>query len=252
MSRGTTGCRPSLLPSISFGSSWTVKEWPALCVHTSARPQARKGPGDAAPRGLPLQTRSRFACEGSVAASSFREGPAEPSHRLRLGKRGSRPTRPWVPAGVCASVRFSAGLDIRPNLTLGPSLSAWTRCPMPCSLTGFHPRGRPRALPSPAASPRHGLLAGLRVDPLEALSNWLALPTSWQGRGAGGSVLQECGDLRLHAKRLPRPQFSLSYLGPVSPRCRRLHFMPLRALTLLSWSFQSLAQWRQFHIYVLG
>lgn len=37
MNIGTTGCRPPLLPSISFGGSWTVKESPALfCAHAAA------------------------------------------------------------------------------------------------------------------------------------------------------------------------------------------------------------------------
>ena len=143
MSRGTTGCRPLLLPSISFGSSWTVKEWPALCVHTSAPPQAwrcraRLSPTQAPGADTPRVCLWRFCCCLFVSGRPCRtksqvESQAECSF--------SWPTRPWVPAGVCASVRFSAGLDIRPNLTLGPSLSAWTRCPVPWGLIGFHPLG---------------------------------------------------------------------------------------------------------------
>ena len=261
MSRGTTGCRPLLLPSISFGSSWTVKEWPALCVHTSAPPQAwrcraRLSPTRAPGADTPRVCLWRFCCCLFVSGRPCRtksqvKAGEEPARRLSapspdLHNLGCRLA--FVPQSISqlalTSAQTSPWAPLCQPGPAAPCLEAWL-----ASILG----GRPRALPSPAALPREGLLAGLRFDPLAALSDWLALPTSWQGWGAGGSVLQECGDLRLHAKRLPRPQFSLSYLGPVSPRYRGLHFMPLRALTLiLSWSFQSLAQWRQFHIYVLG
>ena len=85
MSRGTTGCRPLLLPSISFGSSWTVKESPALCVRTSAPPRAQKGP----PRRSARLSPARAAWRGEPAAvAALVCGPASLLSPHTVGLRG--------------------------------------------------------------------------------------------------------------------------------------------------------------------
>ena len=110
-------------------------------------------------------------CSYSVAASSLREGPAPLSRGLRLGGACSPvsrmaecsfpwPTRPWVPAGVwrLSQLLSRSGHPLRPHagpLSKPDSLSAWTLCPRPWALLGFHPR-RGDPLPFPAQLPCSG------------------------------------------------------------------------------------------------
>lgn len=189
--------------------------------------------------------------------------PAALRHGLRLGRACSPvspmaessfswPTRPWVLAGAWRLSQLLSQPGDPPRPYPGPlsepdCLSAWTLCPRPWALLGFHPqRGDP--LPFPAQLPCSGKVSSQAWD----LTLSLLCPTGWPcpRLGRGGEQGAECPrSVGIWGCTLSACQDTVFFVLPGPCLTPLLHssFYALKALPLLlSWSFQSLAHWRQF------